>query len=169
MRFVGCLLIALAGAGLGLYGSHRLRRRTAYLQRSVALLRTLERQLPYTALPMAVLWRQLAASGAYKDCRLLQDTVDALREDTAFIDAFSAAVETACTAGLLTEAGRCLLLECGAGLGRYDLTRQTDHLRYYGDRGEEMAAALASDASARGRLYRVTGLAGGMALALLLL
>ena len=169
MRFIGCLLIALAGAGLGLYGSHRLRRRAAYLHQTVSLLRALERQLPYTALPMAILWQQLAASGAYEDCRLLQDTVDALREDTAFIDAFSAAVDIACGAGLLTEAGRGLLQECGVGFGRYDLTRQTAHLQYYGDRAEEMATALMADASVQGRLYRVTGLAGGVALALLLL
>lgn len=118
---------------------------------------------------MAILWQQLAASGAYEDCRLLQDTVDALREDTAFIDAFSAAVDIACGAGLLTEAGRGLLQECGVGFGRYDLTRQTAHLQYYGDRAEEMATALMADASVQGRLYRVTGLAGGVALALLLL
>ena len=169
MRYIGCLLIALAGAGMGMYGSHLLHRRAAYLRRTAGLLRAVECQLPYTAQPMAVLWRRLAAQGVYENCRLLRDTVAALGEDTPFPTAFSAAVETARAAGLLTTAGHSLLSECGAGLGRYDLTRQAAHLCHYRQQTEELAAALEREAAERGRLYRVVGLAGGAALALLLL
>lgn len=168
MRCIGCLLIALAGMGMGLYGAHRLHRQAAYIQQTVRVLQTLERQLPYTALPMTDLWRRLAASDAYDDCRLLRDTAAAL-PDVPFSAAFGAAVERAEGEGLLTPAGCGLLTEFGAGCGRYDLIRQTEHIRHYRCRLEDLAQDLSLLAVTRGRLYRVAGTAGGVALALLLL
>lgn len=168
IRCIGCLLIALAGMGMGLYGACRLRRRAAYIQQTQRLLQALECQLPYTAQPLAVLWRRLADTEAYGDCRLLRDTAAELAS-VPFDTAFAAAVERARTEGLLTSAGLSLLLEFGAGCGRYDLTRQTEHIRYYRRQLEDLAAELSRYAAAKGRLYRVAGLAGGVALALLLL
>jgi len=117
---------------------------------------------------MAVLWRQLADTEAYGDCRLLQDTVVGLAS-APFDAAFSAAVERARADDLLTPAGHSLLSEFGAGCGRYDLTRQTEHIRHYRRQLEDLGAELSRYAAAKGRLYRVAGLAGGVALALLLL
>ncbi len=168
MRLIGCLLIALAGAGMGVYGAHRLHRQATYIQQTVRVLQVLERQLPYAALPMTDLWRRLAASEAYGDCRLLRDTAAALPDDS-FAIAFTAAVERAEREGLLTPAGRSLLAEFGEGCGRYDLLRQTEHIRHYRCQLEDLSKELSLSAVMRGRLYRVAGLAGGVALALLLL
>ena len=168
MRYVGCLLIALAGAGMGLYGAYRLRHRAVYLQRAAHLLQVLERRVPHTAQPMGVLWRQLAAEAAYEDCGLLQDTAAAL-SDVSFAAAYTAAVERAQAAGWLTPAGYGLLMEFGAGCGRYDLERQTEHIRHYRCRCEDLAAELQQNAATGGKLYRTGGIAVGVALALLLL
>lgn len=132
------------------------------------MLQVLERQLPYTAQPMSDLWRHLAESAAYADCLLLRDTA-AVLPDTPFAAAYAAAVERARTAGLLTPVGVALLAEFGSGCGRYDLTRQTEHIRHYRMQAEELTAALHRRATVQGKLYRTTGLAGGVALALLLL
>ena len=169
MQYIGCLLMALAGAGMGLWGSRHLHRRAAYLHQTVRLLQVLERQLPYTAQPMAVLWRQLAVSGVYEDCRLLRDTLAGLDADVPFTTAFAAALEQARGEDLLSAAGYRLLSECGAGCGRYDLTRQTEHLHHYRLAAEEMADALSAEAVTKGRLYRVMGVAGGVAVSLLLI
>lgn len=117
---------------------------------------------------MADLWRRLAETDAYGDCVLLRDTVAAL-PDSPFAAAYAAAVERARTAGLLTPVGAALLAEFGSGCGRYDLTRQTEHIRHYRMQAEELTSALRHRASVQGKLYRTTGLAGGVALALLLL
>lgn len=117
---------------------------------------------------MTDLWRRLAPSAAYADCALLRDTAAAL-EDAPFSAAFTAATEQARTAGLLTPAGYSLLTEFGAGCGRYDLSRQTDHIRHYREEAACLAADLRRLAIERGRLYRTAGMAGGAALALLLL
>ena len=117
---------------------------------------------------MADLWRRLAASEAYDDCRLLRDTAATL-PDVPFSAAFGAAVERAEQEGLLTPAGCGLLLEFGGGCGRYDLIRQTEHIRHYRCQLEDLSKDLSLTAMLRGRLYRVAGTAGGVALALLLL
>ena len=118
---------------------------------------------------MIVLWQNLALLGVYEDCCLLRDTVAALGENDSFAVAFAAALERARAVGLLTAAGHSLLSECGAGLGRYDLARQEEHLRHYRGQAEEMAATLSTQAAEQGRLYRVVGLSCGVALALLLM
>lgn len=168
MRYIGCLLMVLAGAGMGLYAGHRLHRQCVYIRQTARVLQVLERQLAYTARPMADLWRQLALSEAYADCALLQDTAAALA-DQPFAVAFTAAVERAQTAGWLTPVGYSLLQEFGEGCGRYDLTRQTEHIHQYRRQLEDLAAALEGGAAVKGRLYRTAGWAGGLALALLLL
>ncbi len=117
---------------------------------------------------MISLWRRLAAAEVFVDHRLLQDTAAGL-EDAPFGAAFSRAVERAQTDGLLTPVGRQLLLEFGAGCGRYDLTRQAEHIRHYRQQLEELESQLTEQAAVKGRLYRVLGSAGGVALALLLL
>ena len=168
MGYVGFLLMMAAGMGMGLYGAHRLRRQAQYIRQVCRLLQTLDQQMSFTALPIGPLWQQLAAQTAFSDYRLLQDTAVGLGT-TSFDIAFASAVEQAQTDGVLTPSGRQLLLEFGAGCGRYDLTRQAEHIRHYRRRLEELESTLDQQATVKGRLYRVLGLAGGMALALLLL
>lgn len=117
---------------------------------------------------MMPLWRRLAASDAYGNCRLLTDTVAAL-DSLPFDAAFGAAVERAWRDGLLTPVGRQLLTELGAGCGRYDMERQCAHFRRYTAALTAHEQELAADAAVKGRLYRVLGAAGGAALVLLLL
>lgn len=117
---------------------------------------------------MPELWERLTAMPAFSDCLLLTATAERLT-DGDFATAFSGAVEWCYSAGRLTPAGRQLLLEFGAGCGRYDYVRQQAHIRHYCDRLWDLQRELESDAAVKGRLYRVLGAAGGGALALLLL
>ncbi len=104
----------------------------------------------------------------FSDFPLLTATA-ALLTDGDFAAAFSGAVERCCAAGRLTPAGRQLLLEFGAGCGRYDYVRQREHIAQYSHRIRELQQELESEAAVKGRLYRVVGASVGGGLALLLL
>lgn len=110
----------------------------------------------------------MAQDTAYEQCSLLQNTAAGLSEHP-FGEAYEAALEQARAEGLLTEEGFSLLQEFGSGCGRYDLTRQTEHIAYCRQQLEDLGDELSRRGAVQGRLYRVAGMAGGVALALLLL
>ena len=117
---------------------------------------------------MTELWQQLASGAMFGDFSLLRNVAESLPREE-FAVAFSAAVERAYQERLLTDAGRQLLLEFGAGCGRYDVARQEQHIAYYRDRVEELEETLRCQAQSKSRVYRVLGPAGAGALILLLL
>ncbi len=124
--------------------------------------------MSYTALPMPDLWRRLAQGEGFAAFSLVQDTAKALPH-TPFSVAFTEAVNRAEGEGALLPAARQILLEFGEGCGHTDLSGQQAHIAYY--RGllsaqEEEARRLWQE---KGRMYRVLGLAGGVALMLLLM
>ena len=104
----------------------------------------------------------------FSDFSLLTATVNRLTGDD-FATAFAGAVESCYTAGQLTPTGRQLLLEFGAGCGRYDYQRQQEYIVRYVHLLQDHQGELASEVAIKGRLYRVMGASVGGALALLLL
>ena len=168
MGWIGGLLMVAAGVGMGMYASHRLRQRVLFLQACGRLLQALEQEMRYTALPLSDLWRRLARSEGFASFFLVQEVAQALPH-TAFADAFCHAVETAEKEGALSPASRQTLLEFGAGCGHTDLVGQQAHIAYY----RTLLLAQEEDADRtwqeKGRMYRVLGFAGGVALMLLLM
>ena len=168
MGWIGGLLMIVAGTGMGIYASHRLRRRVVFLETCGRLLQALWQEMRYTAQPMQDLWRRLAQNEAFAAFSLAQEVAQALPH-TAFASAFSAAVEKAEGEGLLLPPTRRLLLEFSEGCGRTDLAGQQTHIEYY----RALLAAQEEEArrlwQEKGRMYRVLGLTGGVALMLLLM
>ena len=124
--------------------------------------------MSYTALPLPALWQRLAQYEAFAAFSLVRDTADGLSRHS-FADAFSAAVEKAVVADLVSPATEQLLAEFARGCGSTDLQGQQAHVDYYrtllsAEEGESRRLW-----QERGRMYRVLGLAGGVALALLLM
>lgn len=124
--------------------------------------------MAFTALPMTDLWLRLASREVFADYALLQETASRLPVAD-FHTAFTEAVEAAVRRGELESSGRQLLLEFAEGCGRYDLTGQTAHITQYGDRLETLEQETAQKAAPLCRVYQMTGVAGGTALALLLM
>ena len=124
--------------------------------------------MSYTAQPLPILWRRLAQSEAFAAFSLVRDTAKALPA-AAFAAAFTAAARQAEEQGLLLSADRQLLEEFAEGCGRTDLEGQQAHIEYY----RRLLVAREEDARCiygeKGRVYRVLGLTGGMALMLLLM
>ena len=124
--------------------------------------------MSYTALPLPDLWRRLAQYEAFSAFSLVRDTVDGLSCHS-FTDSFSAAVEKAAEADWISPATAQLLAEFARGCGSTDLQGQQAHVEYYRtllSAEEEESRRLWQE---RGRVYRVLGLTGGVALALLLM
>lgn len=124
--------------------------------------------MSYTSQPMNDLWRRLAQGEGLCTFSLVQDTAAALGEFP-FTVAFAAAVERAAGEGVALPATRETLLAFGEGCGHTDLEGQQAHIAYY----RTLLATQREEARRRyqeqGRVYRVLGLTGGVALALLLM
>lgn len=124
--------------------------------------------MSYTALPMSELWRRLAQYEAFSAFSLVRDTEKAL-PSAPFAVAFSTALERAWEDGLVLPETRRLLTAFAEGCGRTDLAGQQAHIAYYRalltDQEEEARRVYAE----KGRVYRVLGLTGGIALTLLLM
>lgn len=168
MGWIGGLMMVAAGVGLGMYASHRLRRRVVFLETCGRMLQALWQEMSYTALPMPALWRRLAQGEGFASFSLVQDTAKAL-SNTDFAAAFSSAVQKAEVEGVLLPPARQLLLEFADGCGHTDLVGQQAHIEYY----RTLLSAQEEDArrlwQEKGRTYRVLGLSGGVALMLLLM
>ena len=153
---------------MGMYYSRRLYRRVEFLRQADRLLETVGQRLTYTALPLGTLWRRLAAEGIFADCLLLSYTVTAL-DAMSFAAAFSQAVEQAEEAGLLDEQGRGLLLEFAAVCGRVGPAQQAAQIAACQSGLRQLARQAREQAVARGQVYQMLGVAGGVGLSLLLL
>lgn len=168
MKYIGLALILAAGTGVGFYASHRLLQRVSTLEQLERVFGTLLRQLTYSAAPMGQLWRQLAEMEGIGNCPLVADTVGGLAE-MPFSAAFTAAVERMGAVGLLQPSERQLLLTFGAECGQYDLPRQAAQIRSCIQGLEELCNAAREQLKSRGQVYRLMGMSGGAALALLLI
>ena len=117
---------------------------------------------------MPDLWRRLAQSEGFAAFSLAKDTAEEMAQ-VSFFTAFSQAVKKAEQNGLLLPPARQILLEFAEGCGHTDLTGQQAHIEYYRTlltAQEEEARRVWQE---KGREYRVLGLAGGVALMLLLM
>ena len=168
MLFVGLLLFLAKGLGLGFYASHRLSSRVQMLENLERVFTALLRQLTYTAAPMGQLWRRLAAIDGVGTCPLVSATAAQLSA-LPFSAAFAAAVEKESAAGRLQPSEKQLLLTFAAECGQYDLPRQAAQIEECIGRLSDLRVAAKEQFAARGQVYRVMGLGGGAALALLLL
>ena len=168
MGWIGSVLLMVAGTGMGWYAAHRLRRRVVFLETCDRLLQTLWQEMSYTAKPMADLWRRLAHCEGLKEFALVRDTAEGL-ETVSFAAAFAAAVEKATVEGAILPPTRRLLIEFGEGCGRTDLEGQQTHIAYYRAQLSAQAEAARRVYAEKGRVYRVLGMTGGVALALLLM
>ena len=167
MGWSGGLLLVAAGVGIGLTASHRLRRQMVYLETCERLLQALWQEMSYTAQPLSDLWQRLARNEAFAAFSLVQDTAQRLPQ-TPFADAFASAVECAERAGDVTPPTRRLLLEFAAGCGRTDLDGQQAHIEYYRALLTQLCEQARRAYEEKGRVYRVLGWTGGIALMLLL-
>lgn len=117
---------------------------------------------------MGELWRQLAQMDSHVACPLVTATAERLAA-APFSRAFSMAVEHLTEQGVLQQAERGVLLSFAAECGQYDLSRQAAQIQGCVTQLEAVRQTASELARTRGQVYRVMGIAGGAALALLLI
>lgn len=154
---------------MGLSYTRRLRRQVDELCRVERLLDVLCDRLLYSAEPLAVLWQALAADKSLSDYSLVQDTANEICKGVSFYTAFARAVAVLVDSGRLTPASAALLTELGGALGHSGLEQQAQLIRHCAERLKKERQTAETLATARGRVYPMMGLAGGVSLALLLL
>ncbi len=155
----------MAGLGTGLYYARRLYRRADELRAWVVFCRLLADRLAYTAAPLADLWLSLSEERPGASLPLVQSVAAALRRDEPFSAVFIAAVDAAAVEDALRQALRTL----GSALGRSGLEQQIGHIRHCQATLETLHEAALAQAAVRAPVYRMTGFAGGVSLALLLM
>ncbi len=149
--------------------TRRLHQQVNELCRIERLLDALCDRLLYSAQPLAALWQTIAADETFSDYPLVRDTVAELCKGIPFYTAFSRTVTTMADNGRLTPAAAALLIELGGTLGHSGLEQQAELIRRCAERLKKERQTAENLASARGRVYPMMGLAGGVSLALLLL
>jgi stage III sporulation protein AB len=152
-----------------MFYSHRLYRRADWLREAERLLDALLARLTYTAQPLATLWLAMEASEVFSRYPLVQGTAAGLRQGHAFAAAFGAALEHAAGQGLLQPPEKQLLFELAAALGQTGLTQHEACIRHCLAQLSEARRVAERLAAARGQVYQMMGVAGGVSLALLLL
>lgn len=167
MKFIGLLLVVLAGSGLGMYYARRLYQRVALLQQAQRLLEALGQRMAYSSRPLSALCRELAQTPATEPWTLLTDTLSGLDKGESFAAAFTGAVER--REAVLTPEDRQILAEFAGGCGRSGLTQQQAHFRSYGEQLERCCREARDQARRRGQVYPMMGVSAGVCLALLLL
>ena len=168
MRYIGMLLIVAAGIGVGMYYVRRMRRRTAFLQRTARLIQTMEQRMSYAAQPLAAMWRGFAADEMFGDFILVRQTV-ALLDEMPFLAALQTVLRRVAGSEGLTPTDHALLQEVASGCGVTGMEEQRQHLQVYGRLCREQSEEAAAVAAARTPVCRMMGIAGGIGTALLFL
>ena len=169
MKWIGVLLIVMAGLGFGVSAARRLRRQVDEMCRIERLLDAMCDRLIYSAQPLSALWQTLAAVETLSDSPLVLKTADGICKGDSFYTSFSRAVAELCDDGRLTPTSCTLLAELGATLGHSGLEQQAQLIRHCAERLKKERQRVETIANARARVCPMMGLAGGVCLALLLL
>lgn len=124
--------------------------------------------MSYAAQPLTQMWRGFAADEMFGDFSLVRDTVERLDEQP-FSRALQAALHRAVQTDGLTVADHALLQEFAAGCGVTGMDEQRRHLEAYARLCRQQSDEAAQQASVRAPVYRMMGVAGGVAVAMLFL
>lgn len=168
MKWIGLLMIALAGVWLGVSASMHLNRRTKTLGQVEKMIVRMDAQIRYTATPVWELVSKAAACDEFSQLSFLKEVgvqQEAQRVD--FSTAWGRCIERHGKGADLSREDQELLMEFGKGLGTSDIEGQLNHCRLYQDLFVKQRLLAEQEAAAKGKLYVTLGAAGGMGLALL--
>ena len=169
IRVIGLLLVALTGAGAGLWASSMLHRRTASLEAAGRLMRWLSTRIRYSAAPVGELLLDASQEQEFRALSFLGGAAQGIREGTDPATAWSRSLAAGGKSGGFSRSDRELLDGFGSGLGKTDVEGQLSHCELFGGLLEEHLQQARADAASKGRLYTTLGVIGGAAFALLML
>lgn len=159
----------ITGALLGVYASAGLSRRVSGLELAQRLIARVASQIRYTAAPAGEILLDAAAREEFRTLSFLQRLQKLMGEGVELPSAWRQAVNDGRAESRFTPADAELLLSFGDVLGKTDVEGQLENCRLFTGLLQEHLASARQQAAAKNRLYITLGVAGGMALALVLL
>ncbi len=168
IRWIGAVLVLLGGGGFGFSVAQQQRREERLLEQLYRALEFMENELSCNLTPLPTLCALAAAQAGGEICAIFSKLSDALLCN-------SAADARSCMDAALREVPppaqslRDALSYLGQSLGRFDLRGQLSGFSATKQLCARRLAALREDQQTRLRSYRILGLCGGAALAILLI
>lgn len=169
-RIVGCILVVVAGAGMGFSGSMRLSEQIRILEKLLQMVICLKGEIRCgnASLPDAFYGAAGRMNGKYRE--FLISAADRMKAGTGekLSQICRECAESALKKSCLTHGEKDAFFSVGEYLGYMDLEMQIKQLSLYEKNLEEEISRLKEEASGKKRLYRSLGILGGLLLAVLL-
>lgn len=155
----------LTGAMLGYAMSDRLKMQVEFFEELSCFAVGLKIRIRFTSDTLAQL---IEATGGFTEISsLLNISLTQLQNGESFHMAWKAASEKTALQYHLPEEDKRLLIQFGDGLGVSDTDGQISHLELYIHLIEERLEKIKKEAERKGKVYRLLGILGGMAAAVL--
>ena len=173
MLFKGilCILILLAGVGIGQLKAKSFDNRLYHLQELITMLKVLESEMKYRMDPLPdLLLRVSRIKGGMSESLL--STAGRLAKIHAshdFSECWKEAVETAYQESSLNKEDIRIITDLGIELGKTDLENQTGMFRRTVSLLEAQAVEAAEEKKIKGKMYKSLGTAVGALIVILLL
>lgn len=168
LKGIGLLSLVLAGGGIGLMMSDKLRRRAESLGLYLRLVKRIAVQLRYTAAPIGDIVSDPALVREFSGLAAFSEAVRAVRIAD-FPTAWQQGLQKGVKLDSLTEQDAEILLAFGRSIGTTDLEGQIAHCEMYSQILEERLSLAKTEQEKKGKLCRMMGLSAGLALAILLI
>ena len=169
-RIVGCILVVVAGVGMGFSGSMRLSEQIRILEKLLQMVICLKGEIRCgnASLPDAFYGAAGRMNGKYRE--FLISAADRMKAGTGekLSQICRECAESALKKSCLTHGEKDAFFSVGEYLGYMDLEMQIKQLSLYEKNLEEEISRLKEEASGKKRLYRSLGILGGLLLAVLL-
>ncbi|HWQ79279.1 MAG TPA: stage III sporulation protein AB [Anaerovoracaceae bacterium] len=173
MLFKGilCILILLAGAGIGHLKAKTYENRVYHLQELITTLKVLESEMKYRLDPLPDLFLRVSKIKDGMGAALLETAAGMLKNQAVrdLPDCWREAVETAYCESALNKEDRRILTDLGIDLGKTDMESQTAMFLRTFSLLEVQAAEAAEEKKIKGKMYKSLGTAIGFLIVIILI
>ncbi len=170
MRWIGCVMMMISGAGLGFYYSARFGRRVALLTGLYQMVNLLKGEISYGSrpLPEAFLGMKGKLKAPISDFACCVALEAQRRQGKPFAEIFSCAVQKVFKDSALKESDLEALSDLGNHLGYLDRQMQLRVLDFYGHNLQDCIQELRRELPSQKKVCQSLGVMGGVFLAILL-
>lgn len=170
MRWIGCIMMMISGAGLGFYYSARFGRRVALLTGLYQMVNLLKGEISYgnRPLPEAFLRMKGKLKAPLSDFAVCVAEEAKRQQGRPFSEIFSDAVQEILKGTALKETDLEALIDMGKHLGYLDRQMQLRVLDFYGHNLQDSIHTLRQELPSQKKVCQSLGVMGGLFLAILL-
>lgn len=168
-KLILCILILLAGVGIGHLKARTYDNRVYHLQELITTLKVLESEMKYRMDPLPELLMRVSGIKEGMSAALLETAGFLLKNQAArdLPDCWSEAVETAFRESALNREDKRIISDLGIELGKTDMESQTGMFQRTFSLLEAQAAEAVEEKKTKGKMYKSLGTAIGVLIVIL--